>query len=812
MNIAKNLLEASSALESWGVRVLAVDMDTERRLGKDVGLQRVPVIKVYHGEGTPNPYGGMPIRSSQDVFTMSDFRSMQKDILNAIPNLVTPMDIAEGSVENGSSVQGLVSVLSGKEGSTSLAVFVTDTKKPSPLIRALASELGKERLEFVHVRLSLNKVGDQAGEEDRAGAATRILSKVWELPGGLPRLPGLVVLDRTTRKGKAFEGNMKEKKDIVDFVLETSGLASTTQEQPQPLGANGEDGGGEEPNRTVTEPPGVISLDPSRLASIKEEGREALVVAFFRGEGSEDLDGGLEGVFPGWEKATKGLQGQIRAASVNCSLHPSLCTGAVAERPLIQVYPHDHDDGDFWWANPSSFPVDQVEKAVKEAENSLPQLVLEVPSGLPPQQAQAAFESYLNTLFSQGREGSMVMAVLSNRKHPNLLVKTVAAEFEDSDVAVIFMSQPGQEMVSRMGLRKLPAIMIMARPPVETREELSRNSPNGNREEQLVTAVFSSNMFGPLGHVSVRNFVLRQMMEANPTGFVSKARQLTSAAKVHGHNLGTGLEEMVARIEEKVKLKESGGSNPGINTASSPSLHSTWGGMLEEATAENFYRLCSSNSAHLCAIFALDRLAPGHSKALEAATEAAEKAATGHGGSSLSFSWLDAPCQSSFVQMMGLGDASALPGLVVYSPRRLLMSRFLGAWEAGAMAKFLRGVLTGQYSTQPLSDLPSLEEEMLDCLSRQLPGSGEQDEGAQGSLNEAETAAEEEMEAFMEEIWAEEVRVELKALDRTLEPQCILCSQYWLWGGILWIDFATYPFRSPVLPMIVVLIAVLPPM
>lgn len=48
---------------------------------------------------------------------------------------------------------------------------------------------------------------------------------------------------------------------------------------------------------------GVIMLDPESLALQEEKGVEALVVAF--------VDGGDTSAIPGWDKATKGLEGQV---------------------------------------------------------------------------------------------------------------------------------------------------------------------------------------------------------------------------------------------------------------------------------------------------------------------------------------------------------------------------------------------------------------------------------------------------------------------------------------------------------------------
>lgn len=56
-------------------------------------------------------------------------------------------------------------------------------------------------------------------------------------------------------------------------------------------------------------PGGVLALDPARLSTLLEQGVEALVVAFVE---TPLVEGGMEAAIPGWEKTTKGLQGQVR--------------------------------------------------------------------------------------------------------------------------------------------------------------------------------------------------------------------------------------------------------------------------------------------------------------------------------------------------------------------------------------------------------------------------------------------------------------------------------------------------------------------
>ncbi|CAM9644486.1 unnamed protein product [Choristocarpus tenellus] len=201
---------------------------------------------------------------------------------------------------------------------------------------------------------------------------------------------------------------------------------------------------------------------------------------------------------------------------------------------------------------------------------------------------------------------------------------------------------------------------------------------------------------------------------------------------------------------------EDNNSRGNTRYTSTPESTTPWGGVLEEATADNFSeRLCPEEGARLCAVFLLDRLGEGHEAALEAAQEAVAKAVNEPGGENmLTFSWIDTPCQAGFADAVGLTDASAIPGLVVFSPRRLRLSRFLGAWESESMSRFLGGVLGGRVSTHPISQQPRLEEDN-GCSSRQLPVQGGAEEGST-----VQDSSEEDMEAFMAEIRAEEERAQ----------------------------------------------------
>ncbi|CAM9628676.1 unnamed protein product [Scytosiphon promiscuus] len=715
------------------------------------------MFKVYHSATAPNPYGGLPTRSEEIISIFHDARTLQKKVLTAIPDSVISVDLEKGSPSSpASSVlqEALAEGGAGDEGFA--AVLFTEAGKASPVLRALASQVNG-RVTSVQARMPKRSDADEDEEEEEAkgnggeGKLAGLLKGVIDIQGTLPSVPCLVLVDKSSGTGSVYGGAVDNAQEMLAFILDGAGITlealsadneSTGEDDRQ------DDGSGKKSTKKggVSDSDGLLRLDPALLETLEEKGAEALVVAF--------VEGGDVGSVPGWGDATKGLQGQIRAAVMDCSAHPSQCEGSPKNKaPHLKVYPHARGVDGNKRAFPSEFPASKVKEAVAEAEASLPELITVIPAGVNGQMIQEAVQNFLSVnLFAE--ENPMCLFVLSRKDEPNLVVKTVSAAFQSSNIRTMFVSNPDDMLLASFGIYKLPALVLMF--PEKEGMESSGMDPNQRKpapgEKAMITAHYHPGQWGPVTHNHVSDFILQHLGAVDTDAFQVYMHEVAVTAKLNGEKVPKRYERVLGEMGE---LDESESSPSGGGAGRSPT---TFHGVPELTPA--LWASINGDDGHhprtSVGVFLLDRFSEGFASALEAAEKAAEQATARLGklAGGIGFAWVDAPCQEGFAKDLGLYDVSEVPVLVAFSPKHQKSARFVGAWEADSLGTFLGRALGGRAPLFPIGDTPPRLEEGVDCSKRPAPAwlSGDDGDGS------GDAGDDEDMEDFMAEILAEEAK------------------------------------------------------
>ncbi|CAM9587116.1 unnamed protein product [Pylaiella littoralis] len=767
-NLLPVVEEAAGKLSAWGVSVAAVDVSEETKLRRDLSIPRgLPMMfKVYHSESTPNPYGGLPVRSDELITIFHDARTLQKKVLTAIPDLVVSVELEDAS-SGAPSLQLETALAEGGEAKFTAVLFMGAGKASSPVLRVLASQV-RGKVAAVQARLPKRTAAASQDDEEKPTDKTLagLLEGIIDVEGTGPSVPSLVLVDNESGKGTVYDGGaVDDAKAIMSFVREGAGIAvpeSSTTASPD--ADTGDASSGSSSNAASGGGSGgpLLKLDPESLAALEEKGTEALVVAF--------VDEGDVDSIPGWRDATKGLQGQIRAGVFDCSAHPAECQQGSAKNkgaPHLRVYPHKRGvDGDKR-GFPSVLPATQVKEAVAEAEASLPEIVTVVPPGVGSQRVQEAVQSFVGTnIFAGG--SPMCLLVLSKREEPNLVVKTVSAAFQTVEIGTMFISKPDEEVLASLGLFKLPAMVLMFAQQEGMGYHADPTQPKPRDGEQaIVTASYNPTQWGPVTHDHVSQFIMNQLSSIDRDALLVHVREMAETARLNAERLPIQLESFLAQFDES----EDAGSTPSSPSSSSSSSSAAAATPFQgvpEVSAEVWSSITGEGTSgghpRTAGVFFLDRFSEGFASALRAAESAAELATArlGQASGGTGFVWADAPCQEGFAKTLGVSDASEVPVLVVFSPKHQKSARFVGAWEAESLGTFLGRALGGRAPMFPIGDeAPSLDDS-VDCSQRPVPEwlSGG-DAGGAGNAEE-----DDDMGDFMAEILAEEAKAK-----RELEEQ-----------------------------------------
>ncbi|CAN0309267.1 unnamed protein product, partial [Ectocarpus sp. 8 AP-2014] len=206
--------EAAGKLSSWGVSVAAVDLSKETKLRRDLSIPKgLPMMfKVHHSESTPNPYGGLPVRPEEMLTMFQDARSLQKKVLSAIPDSVVSIDLEKSSSGPSTSLKEALAEGDGKEAFA--AILFTEAGKASPVLRVLASQV-RGKVSTVQARLAKGPTTpDDEDDEDVAKdeALAGMLKGIVNIPGTIPSVPFLVLLNKESGEGSVYGGAVDDAK------------------------------------------------------------------------------------------------------------------------------------------------------------------------------------------------------------------------------------------------------------------------------------------------------------------------------------------------------------------------------------------------------------------------------------------------------------------------------------------------------------------------------------------------------------------------------------------------------------------------
>lgn len=737
---------SAKKLTAWGITVGAVNMDEERKLAKDLRLPKKfpPMLNVYHGPSTSNPYGGLPVRSYDQVPYAKDARGLQKQILNLVPDNMLSVNLNDTG-------DPLKEALAAGDG-TYAAVLVTASGKTSPLMRVLANAVSGV-VDGVQGHVPDKVDGDDASEETHRLAAlqrerervTRLLSGAMGLVGGVRSVPALILWDKAARTSVLYEGDVNNAQAMLEFIQKNAKMpvSSFSSSSSSSSTADGEGASPIDEDEGLAPPGGVLALDPARLSTLLEQGVEALVVAFVE---TPLVEGGMEAAIPGWEKTTKGLQGQIRAAVVDCTAYPSESHCTAKRPPHIKVYPHGEGLEGSTRAHPSAFSASQLKEAVADAESSLPEVVIVIPKGTSAQQATEVMQGVVaNSILGEGNP--MVLIVLSKREEPNLMVKTVAAQFKPAGVKTLFISHPDPEVMAGLQMPRVPAMILMFQAPDDAPELEGR--PVDPSEKAMITAPYSPGQWGAPSHKTVSEFIVSHLSHTSEGMFLVALNSMSRTAELNGESLSPQLQRMSAQFGTAEGASSSSSSAEG--QGSQPATEIPFTG-VQELTVDTWASLSDASAKggkgvpRVVGVFFLDRYADGFDLALKAAESAAQSAHASKGGSG-AFVWVDAPCQEGFAKALGVSDLSALPVLATFSPKHNKSGRFVGAWESGSLSSFLKQALGGRAPMFSLEQDARIE--AVDCSQRPGPDTGNSDDAG---------VADDGMDDLMAEILAEEAK------------------------------------------------------
>jgi hypothetical protein len=132
-------------------------------------------------------------------------------------------------------------------------------------------------------------------------------------------------------------------------------------------------------------------------------------------------------------------------------------------------------------------------------------------------------------------------------------------------------------------------------------------------------------------------------------------------------------------------------------------------GPAPELNAGTFEAECVKKGG-LCAIGLLDGAPENGNK--QAHLDMLTKLRAKKAGSPLSVSWIDATCHLGFLAAFGLSEAD-LPTMVILSPSKLKWARSIGAFDLETLSVFGSSVASGRTRTDPISELPPIED--VDC-------------------------------------------------------------------------------------------------
>ena len=287
-----------------------------------------------------------------------------------------------------------------------------------------------------------------------------------------------------------------------------------------------------------------------------------------------------------------------------------------------------------------------------------------LPSSQVMQLNSQVIDQWMSLQMTQTSESQSICLLFSDKPVVPALFRSVSLSFEGR-IGFGMVHSADTALMQRFGIDKAPALMVLF-------PDASKAAADG--QMQLGGMRYEPRQHGPFKYGYVANFI----------------SQIVSG-----------------RLSQLGKAPTDG-DGP---AAAKPAAGKKDVGPLPELTTTNFDEACAK-AGGLCAIAMLDGSPQNANKQsnLDMLTKMRKKRA----GGPLSFSWLDATCQTAFAAAFNIYETD-LPTMVVLSPSKLKWARAVGAFDADSLGAFGTGVATGRIRTDPISEIPKLEG--VDCAT-----------------------------------------------------------------------------------------------
>ena len=157
--LSKEFKKAAKNLAGYGIKAVAVDctgaMPKCNGLTKPLMLYNLPAVRGFVAPSVDNPYTGKPSRETVPFEGDGNARSLQKHVLNRLPDRLLPRQTADAFPPPATAADAddasSPTTLNSDGEKTSLVLLFTDRESPAPLYKALAHHY-YGRLSFAEVR------------------------------------------------------------------------------------------------------------------------------------------------------------------------------------------------------------------------------------------------------------------------------------------------------------------------------------------------------------------------------------------------------------------------------------------------------------------------------------------------------------------------------------------------------------------------------------------------------------------------------------------------------------------------------------
>ncbi|GBG24593.1 Hypothetical Protein FCC1311_008122 [Hondaea fermentalgiana] len=712
-----------------------LDAANVKALGGNLAQLGLPQLRLYVEPGQRNAY-------KKDEFYREFHMYSGHDNARAIKRFLQDAILKEAPVEvvTGANFSQWAEQVqdSGKGG----ALMLSTKKQPSATVAALARLAQGASIPVAQYS------NFEAGSEE-ASTVEAIIGGAGE---GVPRLAAFKPSEKTWVSLDLSTGKSTGLQDLANFLEADAGLdllRSGAGESRQG-GKAGSSGQAEDQAKSNALASGLVTS----LAQLRDEvlSQKMPIVLAARVSGNAQTP-------PDWDKLRAKSHG-VTMVQVHCDslkekegaehasatealcppadakdlLHEEGSAWAVTEWDFVRKSSASDDEDEDLRGFDSGARTDSLTEARSKALASIPDVVMKLPDG-----------SMLQNFISMAVQSHLLPVVLlGNKPDPPAMLVSAAAAAEGLALIAYRANPSADELQTSFGMPlgiSVPQLVAIGTEKVPGKDEL-----------RMMISLYDRQAYGKFSYQRMLGFMIQV---AQMTKDEDAQRALHAWVRTHGVSLGVRIQGEETG-EETLSQTESFQSETG---ASGP-LDDASKDMAVISSAEDWARLCPEDGSSpqlLCAIGFLDGNPLNADLDMQKALLQGSREkllGTPSGAAKLRFMWVDATCHESFLSGFQM-DASGLPTLGVYHPRKRIFFRMFQGLSAANAEKFLISIASGFGKNSETLDARPGFGENVDCAS--LP-SRASTSGHSGAANEAsmEGDEDEDEDDFLAEIRAEE--------------------------------------------------------